>query len=74
MPQDPGREGDRKTQQVQRITGSDFDQQIRQLIDIAYQSGVQPKQIEEILTRHADGAEYYHEDLLRYNPRLGQQQ
>lgn len=48
--------------------------QIRQLIDIMLLSGVDKKDIEDMLRDLADGVEYYAEDIQWYNNREEQQQ
>lgn len=51
-----------------------FDTAIRNLIDTAFSNGVDPEEIEEILEYHADGVEYYWQDMNRYAAALAQAQ
>lgn len=52
------------------ISGSEFDAEVRRLIDIAIQSGIDPSSVEESLERHLNGVEYYYVDARRYTQQI----
>lgn len=53
-------------QQVQQINISQFENTVRQLIDLSIQSGIDKEAVENTLNRLARGVEFYYEDAFRY--------
>jgi len=49
------------------ITPGMFGQEVRNLIDLAIQSGMDPETVEAKLEEHKKGTEFYYKDFMRYN-------
>jgi len=53
-------------QQPQTINKAQLRAEVRHLVDLAIQSGLEPDDVEGVLRDLADGVPYFYEDMRRY--------